>query len=273
MLQQIETIKSQVWDALANESIATDTDYERPDSVLEVLAKCTARAALVKSGDVSKPTTVSGLIDHTLLKPEATPEQITRLCDEALHFDFVSVCVNPVYVLHAKNALVRSEVSVCAVIGFPLGANSTISKIQEAQNAAIDGAEELDMVIPIGLLKAGDYAAVYRDITGVVEAAHGASAVCKVIIETALLTDDEKIAACLIAALAGADFVKTSTGFSTAGATLDDVRLMRAVVGESLGVKASGGVRSYADLKAMVEAGATRIGASAGVKIMNEVAQ
>ena len=206
------------------------------------------------------------LIDHTLLKQDATPEQIVKLCEEAKQYDFMSVCVNPSYVPLASECLKGSGVKVCTVIGFPLGMNLTKTKIQEAQLAISEGAEEIDMVINVGMLKAGHIDYVQEEIKLLKEVA--GKLVLKVIIETCLLTDEEKIAVCLAAKEAGADFVKTSTGFSTGGATVHDVMLMRKTVGSEMGVKASGGVRTHEDLLAMVEAGATRIGTSNGTKII-----
>lgn len=212
----------------------------------------------------------AALIDHTLLKPEATEADIRKLCDEAAEFGFASVCVNPTWVKTASNFLMGSGVPVCTVIGFPLGATLPDVKAYEARRAIFNGAGEVDMVINVGALKSGDDCLVEDDIRAVSEAAHENHVLCKVIIETALLTDDEKVRACLAAKNAGADFVKTSTGFSKGGATVDDVALMRRTVGSSLGVKASGGVKGIDDARAMFEAGATRIGASVGVKIAQE---
>lgn len=209
---------------------------------------------------------VASVIDHTLLKPEATPEQVKKLCAEAAEYEFASVCVNPVYVQLAASELANAKSLVCTVIGFPLGATTSAVKAYETENAIKNGADEVDMVIPVGLLKAGDYQAVFEDIQAVVKAAAG-KALVKVIIETCLLTDEEKIAACLLSKQAGADYVKTSTGFSTGGATKEDIALMRAAVGPKLGVKASGGVRTREDALQMLAAGATRIGASASVAI------
>ncbi|WAA11505.1 deoxyribose-phosphate aldolase [Fervidibacillus halotolerans] len=206
-------------------------------------------------------------IDHTLLKADTTGDQIEKLCSEAKEFGFASVCVNPVWVPKANELLSDSDVKVCTVIGFPLGATTTDTKVFEAKDAIEKGAEEIDMVINIGALKSGNTETVKTDIARVVEAAKG-KALVKVIIETSLLTDEEKVTACQLSVEAGTDFVKTSTGFSTGGATVEDVRLMRETVGPNIGVKASGGVRSLEDAKAMIEAGATRIGASAGVAIM-----
>lgn len=213
---------------------------------------------------------LAGLIDHTLLKPEATPAQVEALCAEAARYRFASVCVNPGFVPLCARLLAGTPVAVCTVIGFPLGATTTKTKVFEATQAAGNGARELDMVIAIGRLKAGELREVAEDIAAVVAAGHAAGALVKVIIETSLLQDEEKVAACLLAARAGADFVKTSTGFAGGGATAADIALMRRVVGPEVGVKASGGVRTLADATAMVAAGADRIGASAGVQIVRE---
>lgn len=205
-------------------------------------------------------------IDHTLLKPDASQEQIETLIEEAKKYDFASVCVNPTWVNFAAQALKATDVKVCTVIGFPLGANTPELKAFETSDAIQNGADEVDMVINIGALKSRNFDLVERDIRAVVEAAKGT--LVKVIIETCLLTDDEKVRACQIAQKAGTDFVKTSTGFSTGGATVEDVALMRKTVGPDMGVKASGGARSYEDALAFIKAGATRIGASSGVAIM-----
>jgi deoxyribose-phosphate aldolase len=212
----------------------------------------------------------ASLIDHTLLKPEASESDIKKLCNEAIQFGFASVCVNPTWVKAAAKFLKESNVPVCTVIGFPLGATLSDVKAYEARRAIFNGAKEVDMVINVGALKSGDDCAVEDDIRAVVEAAHENGVLCKVIIETALLTDDEKVRACLASKNAGADFVKTSTGFSKGGATVEDINLMRRTVGKALGVKASGGVKGIEDARAMFEAGATRIGASVGVKIAQE---
>lgn len=211
---------------------------------------------------------IAGMIDHTLLKANATEGEITKLAEEAREYKFASVCVNPAWVKKAAALLADTpEVKVCTVIGFPLGANTPETKAFETKNAIENGATEVDMVINIGALKDKDYELVERDIRAVVEAAKG-KALTKVIIETALLTDEEKGKACELSVKAGADFVKTSTGFSTGGATEADIRLMRAAVGPELGVKASGGVRSREDALKLIEAGATRIGASSGIAIV-----
>jgi deoxyribose-phosphate aldolase len=219
------------------------------------------------AGAVPAPADVAGYIDHTILKPEATPADVAKLCDEAVRYGFAAVCVNSVHIGAVAEALRGSGVKACSVVGFPLGAMSPAAKAEETRIAVADGADEIDMVINIGALKADDMNAVYADIREVVQAARG-RAIVKVIIETCLLTDEEKIKACAAARLAGADFVKTSTGFSTGGATAEDVRLMRATVGPDLGVKASGGIRTYEDALRMIGAGATRLGTSAGVSIV-----
>ncbi|MER2106442.1 MAG: deoxyribose-phosphate aldolase [Solibacillus sp.] len=209
----------------------------------------------------------AAMIDHTLLKPEATRDQIEKICAEAKQYVFASVCVNPTWVKQASQLLAGTEVKVCTVIGFPLGANTSTVKAFETKDAIANGAGEIDMVINIGALKAGEFDIVRDDIKAVVDAANGT--LVKVIIEACLLTDEEKVKACELSVEAGADFVKTSTGFSTGGATAADIALMRKTVGPDLGVKASGGVRSLEDMKLMIENGATRIGASSGVAIMN----
>lgn len=214
----------------------------------------------------------SKLIDHTLLSPTATAADIEKLCAEAVEHDFCSVCVNPTWVALVKEKLAGSDVKVCTVIGFPLGANTSQIKALETENAIANGAQEIDMVMNIGFAKMGDWHAVAQDMAAVVQAASG-KALVKVILETCLLTDDEIRHACQAAVQAGVDFVKTSTGFSKGGATVEAVRLMREVVGENIGVKASGGVRSQADLENMVMAGANRIGASAGVALLGETQQ
>ncbi|HEL1686768.1 TPA: deoxyribose-phosphate aldolase [Streptococcus suis] len=206
-------------------------------------------------------------IDHTILKPETTQEQVEKILAEAKEYDFASVCINPTWVALAAESLKDSDVKVCTVIGFPLGANTPAVKAFETKDAISNGADEIDMVINIGALKTGNYDLVLEDIKAVV-AASGDKLV-KVIIEACLLTDDEKVKACQLSQEAGADYVKTSTGFSTGGATVADVALMRKTVGPDMGVKASGGARSYEDAIAFIEAGASRIGASSGVAIMN----
>lgn len=213
---------------------------------------------------------IAALIDHTILKPEATRADVERVCREALEQQFASVCVNSVFVPAVAALLKNSGVKTCAVVGFPLGASLTAAKVSETQACLAAGAREIDMVIHVGALKAGEDAAVEADIRAIVESCHASRAICKVILETALLTDEEKERGCAIARNTGADFVKTSTGFGPGGATAADVALMRRTVGPHVGVKASGGVRSLGDVLKMVEAGATRIGTSGGVKIAAE---
>ena len=210
------------------------------------------------------------MIDHTLLKPEATHDQIAQLCYEARKYSFASVCVNPTNVALCAQLLKGSGVPVCTVVGFPLGATPTEVKVCESQQAIREGASEVDMVINVGALKSKDYELVEHDIASIARACHAGNAILKVIIEAALLTDEEKVVACQLAKVAGADFVKTSTGFGPGGAKLEDVALMRHVVGPTMGVKAAGGIRTYADAQKMIAAGASRIGASASVKIMQE---
>jgi len=246
------------------EGICVRTCFDRVGRVVSAGA-----ARLTSSlGGVPDDPSVARMIDHTLLKPDATHDQIAQLCYEARKYEFASVCVNPSHVRLCAELLRGSPVKVCTVIGFPLGATSTAVKVYETETAIRDGAAEIDMVINVGALKARDFELVAQDINEVVRIAHAAGAIVKVIIETSLLDQDEKVTACLLSKEAGADFVKTSTGFSGGGATIEDVALMRRVVGPEIGVKASGGVKSYEDARSMVEAGATRIGASAGVKIV-----
>jgi deoxyribose-phosphate aldolase len=210
------------------------------------------------------------MIDHTLLKPDATQDQIAQLCYEARKYTFASVCVNPANVRLCAQLLKDSDIPVCVVVGFPLGATSTEVKVFEAQQAIRDGATEVDMVINVGALKSKDYELVERDVASIARACHAGNAILKVIIEAALLTDEEKVVACQLAKVAAADFVKTSTGFGPGGATLEDVALMRRVVGPTMGVKAAGGIRTYEDAQKMIAAGASRIGASASVRIIQE---
>jgi len=242
-----------------------------PERMHRIIDAGAARIGLVL-GQTGSAKDWAGLIDHTLLKPEATDDDIRKLCEEASRYRFASVCVNPTWVRAAACNLSGTGIPVCTVIGFPLGATLADVKAYEARRAIFDGAREVDMVINIGALKSGDDCLVEHDIRSVVEVAHEYDAICKVIIETALLTDDEKVRACLAAKKAGADFVKTSTGFSKGGATVADIALMRRTVGSELGVKASGGVKGLDDARKLVEAGATRIGASVGVKIAQEAA-
>jgi deoxyribose-phosphate aldolase len=246
------------------EGICVDTCFNR---VGEVVSAGASRLTS-QLGSIPDDPDIAGMIDHTLLKPDATADQIAQLCYEARKFEFASVCVNPTHVKLCAELLQGTEVKVCTVIGFPLGASAPEVKAFEAQTALTDGATEIDMVLNIGALKAGDLTLVARDINEVVKVGHDAGAIVKVIIETSLINDEEKITACLLAKEAGADFVKTSTGFSGGGATVEDINLMRRVVGPEMGVKASGGVRDFEDAQNMVNAGATRLGASAGVKIV-----
>jgi deoxyribose-phosphate aldolase len=239
-----------------------------PDRVRDVLEAGATRLGLHAAGGATPG--VAAMIDHTLLKPDATRRDIQALCREAAEFGFASVCVNPTWVAECSRVLRDSAVKVCSVVGFPLGAATADTKHYETRRALFDGAREIDMVINVGALKSGDLRLVERDIEAVTHPCREGGAVSKVIIEAALLTDEEKITACTVAKAAGADFVKTSTGFGPGGATAADVALMRRVVGESMGVKAAGGVRDLEGLKAMVAAGATRIGASAGVRIVQE---
>jgi deoxyribose-phosphate aldolase len=242
--------------------------WERARSVVSAGADRLATAGSV----TGFPAEIARLIDHTLLRPEASAQQIVSLCAEARQYGFASVCVNPCWVPVAARALNGTSVKVCTVVGFPLGATLTSAKIFEAEEAIRLGAQEIDMVMNIGALKSCALERVEQDVRGVAEACHRAGAICKVILECALLTDDEKVTACCLAQSAGADFVKTSTGFSSGGATAHDVELMRLAVGRRMGVKAAGGIRSYEDLKAMLSAGATRIGASVSVKILQQAA-
>ena len=239
-----------------------------PDRLRGVIDAGATRIGLHASGGAAG--TVAGMIDHTLLKPDATRADIEKLCREAAEFHFATVCINPTWVALSARLLAGSGVGVCTVIGFPLGATTSDVKHYETRRAIFDGAAEIDMVINVGALKSGDYELVGRDISAVVQPCREAGRVSKVIIETSLLTDEEKVMACTLSKAAGADFVKTSTGFASGGATPADVALMRRVVGAEMGVKASGGVRDFEGLKAMVAAGATRVGASAGVKIVQE---
>ena len=253
----------------------------------EVLAALTARQDVCDNGDKVRQVVANGAdrvafhgeaaevpldmaryIDHTLLKPDATAAEIDQLCREAEQYHFASVCINPTWVKRAAENLRGSSVPVCTVIGFPLGANTPEIKAMEARRALRDGAREVDMVLNIGALKSGFYDLVRTDIEKVVDAAHDGGALCKVILETALLTDEEKVIASSLAKQARADFVKTSTGFGPGGATVYDVALMRETVGPEMGVKASGGVRTADDAEDMIAAGATRIGASAGIEIV-----
>ena len=239
-----------------------------PDRIRGVIEAGATRLGLHATGGAAG--TVAGMIDHTLLKPDATRKDVEALCREAAEYSFASVCVNPTWVATCAKLLQGTPVVVCSVVGFPLGATTPDTKHYETRRAIYDGAREIDMVINVGALKSGDVRLVERDIEAVTAPCREFGALSKVIIEAALLNDDEKIAASTLSKAAGADFVKTSTGFASGGATAADVALMRRVVGADMGVKAAGGVRDYEGLKAMVAAGATRVGASAGVKIVQE---
>jgi len=239
-----------------------------PDRLRGVLDAGATRVGLHAVGGA--PADVASMIDHTLLKPDAARADIEALCREAAQFKFATVCVNPTWVATAARLLAGSGVGVCSVVGFPLGATTADGKGYETQRAIFDGAREIDMVINIGALKSADLRAVERDIEAVTAPCRSCGALSKVIIEAALLTDDEKVTACTLAKAAGADYVKTSTGFASGGATPADVALMRRVVGAEMGVKAAGGVRDLAAMNALIAAGATRVGASAGVKIVQE---
>jgi deoxyribose-phosphate aldolase len=244
-------------------SADTFTDHVRP-----VLSAGADRVASTL-GLAPTDERLAHMIDHTLLKPEASQDQIAQLCYEARKYGFASVCVNPTNVKLCAQLLEGSDIPVCTVVGFPLGATPPDVKVFEAQEAIRDGAKEVDMVINVGALKSRDYELVERDIASVARACHAGGAILKVIIEAALLTDEEKVVACQLAKVAEADFVKTSTGFGPGGAKVDDVALMRRVVGPAMGVKAAGGIRTFEDAQKMIAAGATRLGASASVKIVS----
>lgn len=259
----VEVVTREVLAAISTRYDICDTG----DKVREVVANGADRVSF--HGEAAEvPLDMARYIDHTLLKPEATSAEIDQLCREAEQYGFASVCINPTWVKRAAEMLRGTTVPVCTVIGFPLGANTSEIKAMEARRALRDGAREVDMVLNIGALKSGDHDAVLKDIEKVVDAAHEVGALCKVILETALLTDEEKVIASALAKRARADFVKTSTGFGPGGATVYDVALMRETVGPDMGVKASGGVRTTGDAEDMIAAGATRIGASAGIEIV-----
>jgi len=260
----IDLITKEVLRTLAGQLDRCDT----PEGVRDVVTNGADRVAF--HGDASLvPLDLAKYIDHTALKPETTADDVDQLCDEADQYRFASVCVNPTWVKRAATHLRGTDVKVCSVIGFPLGATTPEIKAMEARRAIRDGAREVDMVINVGALKSGDQATVLTDIEKVVDSAHEAGAIVKVILETSLLTDEEKVIASTLAKQAKADFVKTSTGFGGGGATVYDVALMREAVGPNMGVKASGGVRTKSDVEDMIAAGATRIGASAGVQIVS----
>lgn len=238
-----------------------------PDKVRTMVDEGAARISYQgRGGDI--PADLASYIDHTLLAPGTTGADIDRLCEEARRYNFAAVCVNPIWVGQARENLRGSKVRIASVVGFPLGANATETKLMESRRALREGAREIDMVINIGRLKEGDFEFVKQDIARVVDACREVGAVCKVIIEAALLTDEEKVIACQLAKAAKADYVKTSTGFGPGGATAYDVALMRETVGPAMGVKASGGIRTTAEAESMIAAGASRIGASAGISIV-----
>ena len=268
-MSNYEHLVDQITDLVIAKMEGDDCDSFCSADVKRIVDAGASRIGIVL-GASSTARDWASLIDHTLLKPDASEADIRELCDEAARYGFASVCVNPSWVKKANEFLQGSGVPVCTVIGFPLGATLPDVKAFEVRRAVFDGASEVDMVINVGALKSGDDCAVEADIKAVADAAHDHGVLCKVIIETALLTDDEKIRACIASRNAGADFVKTSTGFAKGGATVEDVNLMRRTVGKSLGVKASGGVKGIDDARKMFEAGATRIGASVGVKIAQE---
>lgn len=244
---------------------------KKPEMIKSLVDQGACRIGCCPGVGSGMPPTLACLIDHTLLKPDAARPDVEKLCAEALEYNFASVCINPSWVSLCRDKLRGSEVKVCTVIGFPLGANTTQTKAFETRRAILDGATEVDMVIHVGRLKSGDNDYVERDIREVVEQARP-NVLTKVILETALLSKEEIVRASLLARAAGANFVKTSTGFASGGATAEDVRLMRQAVGDRMGVKASGGIRDRKVAEEMVEAGATRIGASASVKIVTEAA-
>jgi len=261
----LATLAGETWDDCL--ACVGDCVVHSADKVRSVLAAGATRVSFNGFG-ADVPSDLAGFIDHTLLKPDATAAEIDRMCAEAIEYGFASVCVNPVWARRVADALKGSGVVACCVVGFPFGATMPEIKAMEARRAIRDGAREIDMVVNIGALKSGDFDLVRKDVAGVAEACREAGALCKVILETAMLTDEEKVIASRIAMEAKADFVKTSTGYGGGGATVYDVALMREAVGPKMGVKASGGIRSADDAKQMIAAGATRIGASAGIQIV-----
>lgn len=271
----VEAVTREVLSALTGEAwdhylaCIGDCAAHSSDKVRDVVAAGASRISFNGSG-ADVPTDLAGYIDHTLLRADASAAEIDRMCDEAIRYKFASVCVNPTWVRRVATNLRGTDVLTCSVIGFPLGAHTAEIKAMEARRAVREGAREIDMVVNIGAIKSGDWTAVERDIAGVVDAAREAGAICKVIIEAAMLTDDEKVVVSRIARKAKAHYVKTSTGFGPGGATVYDVALMREAVGPEMGVKASGGIKTAKDAKDMIAAGATRIGASAGIEIIAE---
>jgi len=269
VLLQVQEEADDGADGTALPAISAHDYVERVQPVVKAGADRVASTIGIMPTDGS----MAHMIDHTLLKPDATQDEIAQLCYEARKYGFASVCVNPGNAALCAQLLKGSGVPVCVVVGFPLGATSTETKVFEAQQAIREGATEVDMVINVGALKSRDYELVERDIASVARACHAGNAILKVIIEAALLSDEEKVVASQLTKVAGADFVKTSTGFGPGGATLEDVALMRRVVGPTIGVKAAGGIRSYEDAQQMIAAGASRIGASASVRIMQEAGE
>ncbi len=271
----VEAVTREVLSALTGGAFAEclvcfgDCASHSSEKVRQVVAAGASRISYNGAG-ADVPTDLAGFIDHTLLKADATSGDIDRMCDEAITYGFAAVCVNPAWVKRVAEKLRGSDVITCSVIGFPLGAHTPRIKAMEAREAIRDGAREIDMVINVGALKSGEYDLVARDIAGVVDACREAGAVCKVIIEAAMLTDEEKVIVSRLAKQSKAHFVKTSTGFGPGGATVYDVALMREAVGPEMGVKASGGIRTRRDAEEMIAAGATRIGASAGIEIVGE---
>jgi deoxyribose-phosphate aldolase len=271
---ELDRLVAQIGEEILARVSPSQPSVPNPETAARHTKAIIAAGACRISGDC--PTKIdpstSALIDHTILKADATRTEVIKICREARTYCFASVCVNPYWVPLVAAELAGSGVKVCTVVGFPLGATSTESKVAETNAALRAGAQEIDMVINVGALRSGDHEAVKNDILQVVKAAHAAGAIVKVILETALLDDNQKAIACTLCKMAGADFVKTSTGFSTSGATAHDVALMRSIVGPDIGVKASGGIRTLQDLQTMTAAGATRIGASASVKIVEATA-
>lgn len=273
----IEQITDEIWKRIsaAPEGLSCSCHAVRTEECpngIRIIVQCGADRIGLPLGSPSPGSDLASLIDHTLLKPEATRPQVTQLCREALEYGFAAVCVNPYWVRTCAALVKGSPVVVASVVGFPLGATTTDAKVYEARRALFDGAREIDMVINVGALKSHEDEAVRKDMEEVVRACHEADSQTKVILETALLTQEEKVRACVLAREAGADFVKTSTGFGPGGATAEDVALMRSVVGPGMGIKAAGGIKDYETAKRLVEAGATRIGASAGVRIVQQQA-
>ena len=271
----VEAVTREVLSALTGEAwdhylaCIGDCAAHSSDKVRDVVAAGASRISYNGSG-ADVPTDLAGFIDHTLLRADASAAEVDQMCDEAVRFNFASVCVNPAWVRRVAENLRGTDVLTCSVVGFPLGAHTAEIKAMEARRALREGAKEIDMVVNIGAIKSGDWVAVEKDIAGVADACREAGAICKVIIEAAMLDDDEKVVVSRIARKAKAHYVKTSTGFGPGGATVYDVALMREAVGPDMGVKASGGIKTAQDAQDMIAAGATRIGASAGIEILAE---